>query len=171
MQLEQTTTDPVTRSGAAWLIVHKAPLGPEGRRAGRRREGQIPLLCSFCVLYLPASSSRPSRCRSKAARRSSGFPPTRPPALIAAAGTPTPAGILSGIGFGPHLNNRGAIAFSGLAPAGVGPGADLGVGAAVLTMDFRGPRIRLRISLTIGPNDYDGKLSDAMGEMNQKSQR
>src|SRR4029453_5580747 len=65
-------------------------------------------------------------------------PNTRSTELVAAGGTPTPAGILSGIGFGPHVNDRGVIAFSGLVPASVGPGADLGVGAAVLTIDDRG---------------------------------
>jgi hypothetical protein len=165
LQLEQTTTDPVTRSGAAWLIVHKAPLGPEGRRAGRRREGQIPLLCALSPSFLVAPFQVPIESSAALFRVS----PHTTAGTDCSCGNPDARGDPVGhrVRAAPEQSRRdrlfGACSCrcrAGCRPRGGRRGADDGF-----------PRAQLRISLTIGPNDYDGKLSDAMGEINQKSQR
>jgi hypothetical protein len=44
----------------------------------------------------------------------------------------------SGVGFGPALNSHGSVAFSGLVPATIGPGSDVGVGSGVFVRDRAG---------------------------------
>jgi hypothetical protein len=48
-----------------------------------------------------------------------------------------------GVGLGPTITNRAAVAFSGLVPATVGPGADAGVGTGLFVRDAANRMLRL----------------------------
>ena len=67
---------------------------------------------------------------------------TQTVAPVVLPGTPAPGGgTFAGVGFGPHLNNRGEIAFAGVVPADIGPGSELGLGVGLFLAD-RQDRLR-----------------------------
>jgi hypothetical protein len=61
------------------------------------------------------------------------------PTAVVVPGTPAPGGgTFPGVGFGPHINARGDIAFSGVVPTDLGPGEEIGLGIGLFEADPNG---------------------------------